>query len=257
MKRIFVIFTMLVICMSSTVFAGGSASKGSAAPESAEPAKATVMVYEGNFVQIPGGSFTMGGGHLYGTEPRKDPWPEVTVSTFYMAVLQVTQREYEAVMGKNPSFGGGPDWAVEGVSWFEALEYCNTVSRREGLTPAYTINGENVTWNRSANGYRLPTDAEWEYAAKAPGVQWTNPDHPWGLRQMPGDYWEWAWDWYDTIPAGTFTDPDGPASGKHRVMRGGPYAVCEPRGVAITMRDHDFPVNGSFHFGFRVVRSSM
>ena len=271
MKRIFIIITVLVILISFAVYAGGSAqTKQETDKVPAEPAKPTL--YAGSFLQIPGGSFTMGGGHLYGTVPRADPWPEVTVSTFYMAIFPVTQKEYLDLTGNNPSYGGGPDWQVEAVSWFDAIEYCNRLSERDGLVPAYTIDKNQtdpafksedaavkwlVTWNRSANGYRLPTEAEWEYAARAPTATWVS-EHPWGLLQMPGEYWEWVWDWHDTLPTGTFTDPAGAASGIHRVLRGGPYAVCEPRNVACTMRDHDFPsAKGGFHFGFRLVRSSI
>ena len=255
MKRIFIIFTVLIILSNAAALAEGKAEKS--------PAES--RVYNGNYVQVPGGTFTMGGyfsggdhGGEYGVEPRKDPWPEVTVSVFYMAMSSVTQKEYLELTGTNPSIDKGDNKPVEAVSWFEAIEYCNRLSQRDGLSPAYMVVGENVTWNRSANGYRLPTEAEWEYACRAPTVFWTQDGHPWGLDEMPGDYYEWCWDWYAEYPSGTFTDPDGAASGIHRVLRGGPYKACMLRGEHARMRSHDFSnISGGLRFGFRLVRSSI
>jgi formylglycine-generating enzyme required for sulfatase activity len=165
-------------------------------------------------------------------------------------------------MGHNPSYSGEYDWQVEGVSWFEAVEYCNRLSRHDGLTPAYTINGENVTWNRSANGYRLPTEAEWEYACRAPTATFSGRrnnfgglDHPWGLLEMPGELYEWCWDWYADYPSGTFTDPAGAVSGTHRIMRGGP-SFSGSRLETATTRHRNFPnVSGGLRLGFRLVRN--
>jgi hypothetical protein len=123
-------------------------------------------------VRIDGGTFTMGSPKR---ERGRDTYVEfqlpVTVSTFYMGKYEVTQKEYEEVMGTNPSYFKGPNLPVEQVSLFDAVEYCNRRSLIEGLTPAYTISGSGnsrtVTWDRNANGYRLPTEAEWEYACRA------------------------------------------------------------------------------------------
>ncbi len=126
----------------------------------------TVSVEDG-FVLVGGGSFAMG-------SPEDEPWRSadetrhtVTVSDFYMRPYEVRQNEYTAVMGNNPSNFGGNDLPVENVSWLDAIAFCNALSEKENLIPAYTVNGETVTWDRSANGYCLPTEAEWEYACRA------------------------------------------------------------------------------------------
>lgn len=120
-----------------------------------------------SFVWIQGGSFQMG-------SPETEPWRSgdetqhtVTVSGFYMSKYELTQKEYEEVTGSNPSNFKGEHLPVENVSWLDAVAYCNARSERDGLTPAYTIDGQTVSWDRSANGYRLPTEAEWEYACRA------------------------------------------------------------------------------------------
>ncbi|GBU26785.1 hypothetical protein R84B8_00298 [Treponema sp. R8-4-B8] len=211
-----------------------------------------------DMVRIQGGTFTMGSP---ANEPDRfrgeGPQHQVTVSGFNMGKYEVTQKEYQEVMGANPSYFKGDNLPVENVNWSDAVEYCNRRSLKEGLTPAYTINGDNVTWNRGANGYRLPTEAEWEYACRAgtttpfsTGNNITtrqanyNGKYPYnnnakgesrgkttavgifspnalGLYDMHGNVNEWCWDWFGDYTNETQTDPAGAVSGTARVMRGG------------------------------------
>ena len=120
-----------------------------------------------DFVLVKGGKFSMG-------SPENENWRsddelqhEVSLNDFHIARREVTQREYFSVMGENPSTFRGDNKPVENVSWLEAVRFCNAKSESEGPTPVYRIDGEKVTWDLSANGYRLPTEAEWERACRA------------------------------------------------------------------------------------------
>lgn len=119
------------------------------------------------FVLITGGSFQMGSPDEEAWRSADETQHEVTVSDFYISPYEVTQQEYEAVMGENPSNFIGENLPVENISWLDAVAYCNARSEQEGRTPVYTIDGTSVSWDRSADGYRLPTEAEWEYACRA------------------------------------------------------------------------------------------
>jgi formylglycine-generating enzyme required for sulfatase activity len=119
------------------------------------------------FVLIRGGTFTMGSPTTEAWREKDEVQHRVTLRNFYMGKYEVTQASYREVMGNNPSESQGATLPVENISWLEAVQYCNARSVKEGLTPAYTINAENVRWNQNANGYRLPTEAEWEYACRA------------------------------------------------------------------------------------------
>ena len=252
---------------------------------------------DSDFVCIEGGSFEMGSN--YGDDNEK-PVHTVTVKSFYMRKYLVTQKEWLEVMGRNDSKfrGHGENLPVENVRWYEVLEYCNKLSEEKGLTPVYTIdksqndkNNKNdqdswkwvVDWNQEANGYRLPTEAEWEYAAlggKGPTwnfeysgsdnideVAWYNKNsegkthdvgtkepNRLGLYDMSGNVWEWCWDWYGDYSGGSQTDPLGPSSGSTRVERGGSwdYGAGSARPVS---RRGIFPHHRSYQLGFRLVRS--
>ena len=115
-------------------------------------------------VLINGGTFLMGSPEDEMQRETDEIQHEVTLNDFYISATEVSQKEYEEIMEDNPSEFKGDNLPVENVSWYDAIEYCNKLSEKEGLTPVYTIEGENVTWDKGANGYRLPTEAEWEYS---------------------------------------------------------------------------------------------
>jgi len=241
-------------------------------------------------VRINGGTFTMGSpANEVGRQSNESPQRRVTLSPFFMGKYPVTVGEFRRFVNatgyrtdaeksgsgsvftggrwesksdanwRNPYFTQGDNHPVVLVSWNDAVAYCNWLSRHEGLTPAYTINGNNVTWNRGANGYRLPTEAEWEYACRAGTTTVFNTgnnittnqanydgNHPynnnargeyrrrttpvgsfaanaWGLHDMHGNVWEWCWDWMGAYPNTAQTNPAGPASGTGRMLRGGSW----------------------------------
>ena len=127
----------------------------------------TPIINAQGMVKINGGTYLMG-------SPDSEEWRgddeirhTVTVSDFYISPYEVSQAEYTAVMENNPSNFKGDNLPVENLSWYEAIAYCNARSEAENLTPVYTVDGETVIWNREADGYRLPTEAEWEYACRA------------------------------------------------------------------------------------------
>ncbi|HOW73350.1 MAG TPA: formylglycine-generating enzyme family protein [Phycisphaerae bacterium] len=213
---------------------------------------------------------------------------------FYIQTTEVTQSQFQEVMGSNPSFyqDCGTDCPAENVTWYQAVEFCNQLSDREGLPHAYTIAGTEVTWNQSANGYRLPTEAEWEYVARNATtdsalptgnllaeevdscVMDTNLDpiawycgnssgithrvaqktdtYP-GVFDMHGNVWEWCWDWYGQYTADTAVDPTGPDTGTRKVLRGG-SAYESPRGCRSANRTNKDPDTGGL-VGFRTVRN--
>jgi formylglycine-generating enzyme required for sulfatase activity len=211
-------------------------------------------------IAIQGGTFLMGSPPSEPERGNDETQHRVTISKgFYMGKYPVTQGEYKAVMGTNPSYCKGAGLPVENVSWYDAVAYCNARSKKEGRSPAYTIKGEDVSWDRSADGYRLPTEAEWEYACRAGTTTPFNtgdnittaqanydgnspyngnakgqyrkkttpvghfPPNAWGLYDMHGNVWEWCWDWYGDYPSGAQTDPSGASSGASRVIRGGSW----------------------------------
>ena len=215
---------------------------------------------------------------------------------YYLMESEVTQGQYQAVMGQNPAAsskdflglpcskaGIGRRLAVHCVSFYDAVKYANALSAKEKRPACYVVSGEKVSWpqKQQCSGYRLPTEAEWEYAARAGKaslyagsdnageVGWYDGNagsqvhtvkgrraNRWGLYDMSGNVWEWVWDWYqadyEELPK---TDPVGPNSGSSRVSRGGSWAV-DARVLRVAYRDDDNPADRYPYQGFRLARSN-
>ncbi len=197
-------------------------------------------------VQVPGGWFTMGDENEVDAKPH-----QVRVSSFYIDKYPVTQEEYQRVMGKNPSRWKASENPVEQVRWSDAVRYCNARSRLEKLQPCYDLQAWKCDFD--ANGYRLPTEAEWEYACRAvtktmyffgnepsklkdyawfdensgakPRPVGQKQPNPWGLYDMYGNIWEWCNDFYkvDYYQESPEENPKGPKTGETKVVRGGAW----------------------------------
>ncbi|MCB5234542.1 MAG: SUMF1/EgtB/PvdO family nonheme iron enzyme [Candidatus Cloacimonetes bacterium] len=255
-------------------------------------------------VLVPAGTFTMGRTQGSG-ESNELPTHSVTLSSFSIGKYQVTQSEYQAVMGSNPAldYGVGSNYPVYFINWYDAITYCNLRSIIEGLTPVYSISDStnpddwgivpywyDATWdaavcNWNANGYRLPTEAEWEYAARGAAnspdylysgsdivddVAWycDNSDgiaHPvggksangLGIYDMSGNVYELCWDRYDRsyYSSSPSDNPSGPESGSYRVLRGGSWVNYGDR-CRVAYRGYFAPSNKDNYVGFRVCRTA-
>ena len=146
-------------------------------PGAQAPVKRSTGEPEDGFVHIESGTFLMGSPDTENWRINDETRHAVMVSAFLIAPYETTQAEYERVMGENPSTFSGDNLPVENISWLDAVRYANAKSVAAGLTPAYTLTENTVTWDRSADGYRLPTEAEWEYACRAGTQTPFNTEH--------------------------------------------------------------------------------
>jgi formylglycine-generating enzyme required for sulfatase activity len=226
-------------------------------------------------ISIKGGVFHMGSPESERGRRGDEKSREVTVNDFLLSSHEVTQAEYEDVIGINPSHTKGERLPVETVSWFDAIEFCNRLNEREGLEPAYIVRGTKVIWDKGSVGYRLPTEAEWEFACRANSTTAYNvgdvlttdqanyygrktlpvesfPANNFGIFDMHGNVWEWCWDGYDSYSR----KADNPAAEQDSicVVRGGSF-----RSTAIDSRSagrgSSTATYRSWDTGFRVARN--
>lgn len=273
----------MLFCGLEAVFAETSVGKG--------------MSGSIEMVTIPGGTFRRGSDN---PDDYASPVHAVKISEFMMSRYEVTEAQYRATVGKKPVNAEEAGLPVVHVSWYDAVEFCNALSKKEGLDPVYSIDKKNadpgnsasddaqkwtVVQDLSKNGYRLPTETEWEYAYRAGTATvyyWgdsINPDYlwfadnsdgtrhvgggkkpnAWGLHDMSGNVWEWCWDWwtgYDDYTNGmSATDPVGYPAGENRMFRGG--GIYSHDGDPIRAASHAYNAQPVFHsddVGIRVVR---
>ena len=298
--------------------AGGT---GVSAPRRPDPSPPPAMP------ALPAGPFTMGSPQAERDRVGyQEPARRVNLSAFYLGSREVTAGEFRRFVEETGyrtsaeqaggafaynetkgewEFRAGADWRRPGfrqaddhpvvnVSWFDAVAYCNWLSEKEGLKPAYTISGEKADWDRNADGFRLPTEAEWEYACRAgtaspfstgtristaqanyngnfpyfngnPGLfrKATTPaaslrPNPWGLYDMHGNVGEWCWDFYGSFKEETVNteteNPAGPDSGAHRVNRGGGWDSAA-KYLRSAARSSEFPETAGGSLGFRLARN--
>lgn len=232
--------------------------------------------------EVPAGSFMMGSSNPNAGDSY--PQHKVTLTKpILVGKTEVTQAQYKKVMNQlNPSRIKDDNNPVEQLTWLAAIDFCNRLSKLEGLTEAYTVNGNKVTWNKDANGWRLLTEAEWEYACRAGSagnfgnldgnegaiskLGWTNINtkdvqhvgllqaNDFGLYDMHGNVAEWVWDLYDFYEDTEQVDPIGATDGIERVFRGGSY-LDGPNNCSNFIRNSMDPTNVQYYVGFRVCRN--
>ncbi len=244
-------------------------------------------------ILISGGEFMMGDDNEegFGMAPAHKV---VITKPFYISKYEITQENWDkikAIIGKDHnSYHKGPNYPVERVSWIDACKFCNALSQKERFQKVYEINGNEVTVNWDANGYRLPTEAEWELAARG-GSNWkfgksndgndaqidkiawhndnsqnqtheigTKEPNAFGLYDMLGNVKEWCWDWYDadyysTLGDVTFDPKGSDVKDAGRALRGGSYTDDKLKCTVYYRWSNDPTVQGEFFMGFRVVRN--
>jgi len=286
-KKIYIFGLLSLFCLITATTMTVHTTEGNVEIELSEIESITFAddsVPEG-MVFVESGTFLMGDHYNEGYEPEL-PTHNVTVSSFYIGQHEVTQGEYHAIMGNNPAhnWGVGSNYPVYFVTWYDAVEYCNTRSTAEGLTPCYSGTGDNITCDWNTDGYRLPTEAEWEYAARGGQsstgdwhysgsndcgtVAWywenshestypvgTKAPNDLNIYDMTGNVREWCWDWHDDYNSTAQTNPHGAATGSVRVLRGGSWYDLASN-CRVAGRSGYNPLVGNYSMGIRVVRKA-
>jgi len=301
------LYTVLCACL----FVACGSSPSPSAGNTTSPVASSAKTHEiPEMVLIKGGTFTIGSPPEETSSFHDErPQHEVTLANFYISKYEITQKEWKEVMENNPSNFTGDELPVEKVSWYDALIFCNKLSMKRGLKPAYRIAGStdpsswgtapvfpavSEVWDaveivKGANGYRLPTEAQWEYACRAGATtpfntgdnvtadqanydgrypykkypqgkyrQTTTPvgtfdPNAWGLYDMHGNVWEWCWDWHGNYVGDAQTESQGAVIGAYRVARGGSWQN-NARFLRSASRGSSAPAFREAIIGLRIVR---
>lgn len=238
-------------------------------------------------VRIEPGTYTRGDD----VDTYAQPKHLVTITkAFWIGKYELLGSEYNKVMGEGADYYESERHPLDSVNWFDAVEFCNKLSEYEGLTPVYTINGEDVSWDQNADGYRLPTEGEWELACRGgtntvlyngdipeinsepyrhpllDEIAWyaepTGTPYPVGLKQpnqfglydMIGNAVEWCWDWAAPYTAEAKVDPVGPETGRQKIFRGGAVSTRANNSHCGKRFDVN-PIGASTGTSLRIVRN--
>ena len=267
---------VLVLCAGCSLWHQDDIEVADREPPPRQPERIVIPGLKLTLVPIKPGSFQMGSpANEWGRDDDERQHKVTLTRPYWLGATEVTQSQYEAIMGKNPSHFDGDDCPVEKVSWNDAVEFCRKLTERErraGRLPEDQV-------------YRLPTEAEWEYACRAgsetaycfgdnagqlDAYAWyyINSGHQthdvgqkkpnaWGLYDMHGNVWEWCSDWYDDdYPRGAVTDPTGPVKGSYRVYCGGCWGSSARSCRSADRGRWNSPSVTSSGLGFRLARGA-
>ena len=256
---------------------------------SVEPKK----IVANSMILIPAGSFQMGNTGAFIGYDNEKPVRTVTISkAFYMSKYEITRHQYNEVMGNTPDYFEGDNLPINYVQWYEAIAFCNKLSIKDGFDTCYSGNYDKIVCNWNANGYRLPTEAEWEYACKAGSttdfyfgnlridttysldstiykyawLRWVGHElkapqevgqklpNSFGLYDMCGNVREWCWDRFGNYDPESELDPKGTGTDSLRVRRGGGWDYGSEFARS-SFRNAYYPYVRSPSVGFRIVRA--